>query len=302
MQNNCIFDPSILFISEAVWRDEERRDIFLERFITYLEVISVYTDSKIFWTDALEELLINHIYVAPWVSDSNWSNQFFPVIYNKFNPLKVLLSDASDLEACQSTPPFLSADVSSEVLEAFLGLVHLVIGENESAYLCIGSNEDLDLAYRFSCQCHENQLNPTVIADPEDFFRHIDISQACWPDSSQDAFKFKMAVEMTLKTKLMKALEDICYEYEVSESFVSDISTETTFRSAILYSVAKRLTLIQGEAVSDKGLGDEPVRGKPDERRFRVSVTCRIHYKYSKTGSLVLLNYYGSGKHEKGLK
>ncbi len=67
--------------------------------------------------------------------------------------------------------------------------------------------------------------------------------------------------------------------------------------------MAKRLTLTKVEAVSDEGLSDEPVRGKKGERRFRVSGVCRIHYKYSKIdNNLLLLNYYGEGEHDKGLK
>lgn len=303
MQTNCIFDPSILFISETAWRDPAKRDAFLERFIHYLDIIDTYTEGKIFWTDALEELLTNHIYAPLWVSDSNWSNQFFPILYRRFNPLKVLLSEASDASECQSEPVFLRPDLSAEVLEKFLQLVHRVMLENNRAYLCMGVDDDTSCsAYRFFCQCHENQLNPTVIANPEDLFQYVDISQACWPDTYQDAFKLNTAIEMTLKTKLMKGVENLCYGYGFSDSFIDDISIERAYRSSILYSVAKRLTLTQGEAVSDRGLRDEPVRGKPDERRFRVSKSCRIHYQYLDTGKLLLLRYYSAGEHEKGLK
>ncbi|MGD1867206.1 MAG: hypothetical protein ACFB0D_21870 [Phormidesmis sp.] len=303
MENNCIFDPSILFISESAWRDAARRDIFLERFINYLDIVDTYTDSKIFWTDSLEELLMNHVYATPWVSDSNWSNQFFPILYKKFHPLKMLLSETSDVCACQSVPAFPGSDLSPEVLEKFLKLVHMAMGESTNAYLCMGFHDSTSpAAYRFFCECHENALNPTVVANPEDLFRYIDISQSCWPEVYQDKFKFKKAIEMTLTTKLLKGLEAFCYEYEFSESFIADISGEMEYRSHILYSIAKRLTLTQGEAVSDRGLGDEPVRGKTDERRFRVSKACRIHYKYLETGKLLLFRYYSAGEHEKGLK
>jgi hypothetical protein len=304
MQMNSILEPSILFISEEEWRDTTKRDAFLEHFLGHLEVISNYSITKVYWTDALEELLINHIYSPPWVSDANWSNQFFPILYNRFNPVKVLIESELNLNACQSSPVLSCPHLKEEVLERFLELVHSLIDENEKVYFCLNFDKQRasHSTYIFSCSCHNNRLEPTVIFDSDDWFNHIDILSACWPQNSQDTFKLQVAIEVVLRNKLFKKVADLRYGYEPSESFIKDISKELNYREHILYSLAKRLTLTQGEAVSDEGLSDEPVRGKRGERRFRVSGVCRIHYKYLKTGDLFLLNYYGEGKHDKGLK
>ncbi|WP_190757527.1 hypothetical protein [Microcoleus sp. FACHB-68] len=301
---NTILEPSFLFISEEQWRDVEKRDAFLEHFLGHLEKISNYSITKIYWTDALEELLMNHAYSPPWVSDVKWRNQFFPILYNQFNPIKLIVSSELSWDACQCSPVLSSFQRNTEILERFLELVHILINKNEKVYFCLGFDKQRTncLSYCFSCKCHENHLEPIVIVAPDSWFDHIDIVSVCWPQNSQDAFKLQLALKIILKKKLFKQISDLRYNYETSESFIKDIAKESIYRENILYSLAKRLTLTQGEAVSDEGLSDEPVRGKKGERRFRVSGVCRIHYKYSETGDLLLLNYYGEGKHDKGLK
>jgi hypothetical protein len=304
MQMNGLLEPSVLFISEEEWRNITKRDAFLKHFLKHLEIISSYSITKIYWTDDLEELLINHAYSPPWVSDANWSNQFFPILYNKFNPVKLIIDSELNWNACQSDPIISCPHINAEILERFLELAHFLIDKNEKVYFCINFDKQKSdcSTYRFFCNCHDNHLEPIVVIKPNDWFNHIDVLSVCWPQDIQDAFKLRVAIEVVLKNKLFKQAVDLRYDYEPSESFIKDISKETKYRDHILYSLAKRLTLTQGEAVSDEGLSDEPVRGKRGERRFRVSGVCRIHYRYSKTGDLVLLNYYGEGKHDKGLK
>ncbi len=304
MQMKGLLEPSILFISEEEWRNTVKRDAFLEHFLKHLEIISSYSITQIYWTDELEELLMNHAYSPPWVSDPNWSNQFFPILYKKFNPVKLIIDSELNWSACQSDPIIACPHINAEILERFLELAHFLIDKDEKVYFCINfDKQTADCStYHFFCNCHDNHLEPIVVINPDDWFNHIDVLSVCWPQDIQDAFKLRVAIEVVLKNKLFKQAVDLRYDYELSESFIKDISKETKYRDHILYSLAKRLTLTQGEAVSDKGLSDEPVRGKRGERRFRVSEVCRIHYRYSKTGDLVLLNYYGEGKHDKGLK
>lgn len=303
MQIKGLLEPSILFISEEEWRNIEKRDAFLEHFLKHLEIISGYSITQIYWTDELEELLINHAYSPPWVSDPNWSNQFFPILYKKFHSLKLII-DSLNWNACQSDPIISCPHINVEILERFLGIVHFLIDKDEKVYFCIGFDKTTDCStYRFFCNCHDNHLEPIVVSSPNDWFNYIDVLSVCWPQNIQDAFKLRVAIEVVLKNKLFKQIIDLRYNnYELSESFIKDISKETKYRDHILYSLAKRLILTQGEAVSDEGLSDKPVRGKKGERRFRVSGVCRIHYRYSQTGDLVLLNYYGEGQHDKGLK
>ena len=303
---NSIFEPSVFFISEEEWMDGEKRDAFLEHFLNHLETISSYSITKVYWTDFLEELLTNHIYSPPWVSDVKWSNQFFPILYNKFNPIKLILDLESSWEPCQSNPSLPSSKFEAEIVERFLELVHLLIDRNEKVYFCLGYDAQKTdcLSYCFSCECHQNQLEPTIIVNPNDWFNHVDILSVCWPKNVRDAFKLQLAIEIVLNNKLLKQITDFQYIYEFSESFIKDISKEANYREQILFSLAKRLTLTQGEAASDKGLNDEQVKGKKKKdniRRFRVSKVCRIHYKYSKNGNLLLLNYYGEGQHDDGL-
>lgn len=299
---NSILDPSILFISEDEWRNVTKRDKFLEHFINHLEIINSYSLTKIYWTDALEELLLHHINSQPWVSDTNWRNKFFPVFYNKFTRVRLIIDSESSWNACQSNPMLSCPHIKTEILERFLELAHFLIDKNEKVYFCLSfDKQKINCStYCFSCNCHDNHLEPISIFAPNDWLDHIDILSVCWPQNIQDAFKLRVAIEVVLKNKLFKQTSDL-RSYEFSESFIKDIAKETNYREHILYSLAKRLTLTQVDAVSDKGLSDEPVKGKKGERRFRVSGVCRIHYKYSKKG-ILLLNYYGEGEHDKGLK
>jgi len=305
MQMNSLIEPSILFISEEEWRNTTKRDAFLEHFLNHFNIISGYPITKIYWTDALNELLFSHACSPPWVSDANWRNQFFPILYNKFNSLQLIPDSGLNWNACQSDPIISYPQINVEILKCFLELAHYLIDKDEKVYFCVSFDKQfVDCStYRFFCSCHDNHLEPIVVSTPDDWFNHIDISSVCWPQNIQDACKLREAIEVVLKNKLSKQYVDLPHDYEFSESFIKDISKETKYRDHILYSLAKRLTLTQGEAVSDEGLSDEPVKGKKGEkRRFRVSGVCRIHYQYSNTRDLILLNYYGEGEHDKGLK
>jgi len=304
MQMNGLLEPSVLFISEEEWRNTTKRDAFLEHFLSHLEIISSYSITKIYWTDDLEELLINHAYSPPWVSDANWRNQFFPILYKNFNPVKLIIDSGLNWNACQSDPVISCPHINAEILERFLEMAHFLIDKNEKVYFCVSfDKQKADCStYRFFCNCHDNHLEPIVVSNPNDWFNHIDVLSVCWPQNIQDISKLRRAIEVVLKNKLFKQTDDLRCNYEPSESFIKEISKETKYRENILYSLAKRLTLTQGEAASDQGLKDEPVKGKRGVRRFRVSGVCRIHYQYSNTRDLILLNYYGEGEHDKGLK
>jgi hypothetical protein len=304
MSMSTIFEPSILFISEDEWRNNEKRDAFLEHLLGHLEKISNYCITNIYWTDALEELLLNHAYSPPWISNTNWRNQFFPILYKQFNPVKHIIQSEFYGNACQSDPPLLCSHAMPEVSDRFLELVHLLIDLKKEVYLCLGFDKSkIDCSsYCFTCKCHANRLEPTIIADPMNWFDHIDVMALDWPQNINDIDKLELAIEITLRKRLSKQKSDLLYTYEFSESFINDISEESNYRESILYSLAKKLTLTQEKAIVDEGLKDESVKGKRDERRFRVSRDCRIHYKNLGSRSLLFLNYYGEGKHDKGLK
>jgi mRNA-degrading endonuclease YafQ of YafQ-DinJ toxin-antitoxin module len=300
-----ILDPSILFISQQEWQDEEKRDNFLEHFLSHLEAIVNYNIAKIYWTDELEELLINHVTSPPWISDVNWGNKFLPILYRQFYSIKEFLYSEEKLNPCQSTPILKLLLNRPEILDEFLKLVHILIVKEEEVYFGLGIANQLvnSIDYSFFCKCHTQILIPTIVYRPEDWLSCIDLENDYWPRNKQDICKLEIAIDKTLKERFSKRLTESLYNCEWSDSFIEDISKEQNCREEILFSISKRLMLTQKQATNDKGLHDESVMGKRNsERRFRVTGECRIHYKYPQKNTILFLNYYGQGKHDKGLR
>ncbi len=88
-----IFDPAILFTSEAEWFHEDKRDTFLGHLLDNLTYINNYDITRIYWTDELEEFLWNHPQLPPWRLDRDWKLKIVPTLYKLFSERVILLDD-----------------------------------------------------------------------------------------------------------------------------------------------------------------------------------------------------------------
>jgi hypothetical protein len=303
---NTVFDPTVLFITESEWYDLRKRDGFLEHLAGNLQYIREFIATKVYWTDELEELLWNDPLLPPWRHDKDWKNKIVPVIYKRFQGCKLLVNLPHTEIKCSVLPQFKCTCCKLDAHRLFMGLMDYALVNQEYIYLCVGIGNRLtgEQNYRFFDESDSYSLVPELINIPEDWLKHVNFTEAFWPQSysKEDLDKLHTALAATAELFFARNMnEPFQYEIEFERPFIEAISDELNNRQEILIALVKRLMRTQQEASADKGLNDEPVRGRRKERRFRVSIQRRIHYRYGKTGKIVFLKYYREGRHDEGL-
>jgi hypothetical protein len=173
---NTVFDPALMFISDSDWQDSEKRDNFLEHLLENLRLIDEHKVTRVYWTDELEEILWNYPQLAPWRMSKDWSIPLVPIIYNLFDSNRTFTDCPGELDPCQVKPPLNFIPDKREIRNSFMKLTHRVVGQEEYIYLCLGVDNRLpsNLRYIFFCECHENELEPNLINDPQDWLKYIE--------------------------------------------------------------------------------------------------------------------------------
>ncbi|MGV0105300.1 hypothetical protein NSTCB13_04020 [Nostoc sp. DSM 114160] len=292
-----VFEPSCLFISEVKWKDEIKRDEFLEHLLDNLSNINHHEITKVYWTDKLEELLWDYPQLPPWRQDKDWSNSIIPVIYNLFRNTQEFLQNTKNLPACLVQPDLTNDSFKEIIMNSFLELMHILIDKNENVYMCLGVDK-IKQEYTFLCNCHSCVLNPIMIKKSVDWLESIDLTTTYWPTSVDDIDKISKALDVIFEKNNIKPI----YEYEFSKIFLKDLINVRNHKKDILYSIAKRLTLTKQQAAKDGALQDEHIKQKK-EYRFRVTqrpYSTRIHYE-SIAKKIRFLKYYDEGEHDNGL-
>ncbi|MEM9541526.1 MAG: hypothetical protein AAGA60_18785, partial [Cyanobacteria bacterium P01_E01_bin.42] len=235
--------------------------------------------------------------------------RIIPILY-KFDSLKLRLTNEKNLKLCQINPNLGNLHGQLEINNKFLELVHILIDSSEKNVLfCLGicNHPAPQLGYLFFCDCHDCTISPRLITHPNEWLAYLNIPETYWPLHKTDKRIFMIALSLFIQQEYNQKISDFPNKVEYSEQFVDSLVNEVKHREAILDSLARRLSIIQKQATQNKSLKDEPIKGKKRkkgeiERRFRVTGECRIHYKYSSNGTIVLLRYYGEGQHDTGLR
>ncbi|OGU26379.1 MAG: hypothetical protein A2X66_05325 [Ignavibacteria bacterium GWA2_54_16] len=298
---NTAFDPTMLFISDAEWRDEAIRDRFLTHLSGHLRMVEEYQLSKIYWSDYLEQYLWNHPQLPPWRSEIHWKNVIVPIIARLFAK-NVLRLDTSIYEEASSVTPPLSRKYGREEIDlCFRQLLHVVIQKNEPLRFNPGvENICVNGYFEFSCECHNRTVKPRIINLPEDWLDEIDFT-TFWPRNVREVLVLRKAIDVVTVRELHSKTVDRKYKFEFDNRFVRDIIDEQDCRIDLLWGLAKRLLMTQAQASIDKGLLDEEIAGG-QERRMRISRGKRVHYVYSGQGSIRFMRFYGEGEHDEGLR
>jgi hypothetical protein len=140
-----------------------------------------------------------------------------------------------------------------------------------------------------------------LVRTPEDWANQIQPDRDLWPASREDVGRFEQAVELLAERTFGKGRREFVYRLEMAPEYMEDIVQGNTRRPESLGAIAKRLLKSQAEATRDHGLKDEPVRGQAGVRRFRVTRSERVHYRYAGRETIRLLRYFGAGGHDAGL-
>lgn len=296
--------PDLVFGSAEKWNDEEYRDDFLEQFLGHLQKIESF-DMLFAWSDELEEFLWTDPNPPPWRMKKGWSNQLVPIIYKIFQKCMFLVDNSDGLDACKITPDIFSGFERKEILKSWHVLLHILIDLGETPYIASGVEfRDTDTKIvKLLCDCDHISIDSEVIRHPAEWVHLVDYIDF-WPQDTgrKEVKRLRLAVEIASEQKFADLERRQKQDFEFDDNFVEDlVNANPRFRELIIKGIAKRVNLSMADASADRGLNDEPVRGREGERRMRISGEQRIHYRFTKN-TLVFIDYYGPGEHDKGLR
>ena len=298
---NTLFEPSLLFISETDWYDEEKQDAFLEHLINHLDLIDEYDICKIWWTDELQTILVSNPNMHPWFQ-SDLRNPLVVAIHQKFYQRVDNVFEFDSI--CTISPNLNITYTNQEAHTHFLKLVHTLIDFKEPSYLCVGTQNSLnaDENYTFSChelQCHKNELNPFLINKAHNWLQQIDVVGQFFPTTIQD-FEDKFEKGLDLVRKKIFNEKPYLFYFEFTDKFKKSIIGRINHQESIFIAIVKKLILTSSES-ANSDLHDEFIKKKKiAEWRMRVTQrpsSTRIHYTVAEN-KVTFLCYYGEGEHD----
>ena len=294
---NATFEPTLLFITENDWNNEQKRDNFLELLLCHLEVIDEYDLCNINWTDELQLNLVEQPNIHPWYQ-SDLRNPLIATIHQKFYSRQDLIP--SHERECSIEPEFAKIFPDNEINDNFKKLIHSLLDCKEQFYLCVGSENSLvGQCYTFNCQCN-NSYSPELINECDDWIKQLDIVDLFYPKNLQDFDnKLNNAIKVIKKKDFNN--KPVLFDYEFTKQFKKDIIKAIRHRENILKSITQKLVSTSQEAKQSQ-LNDEYLIQKK-QYRFRVTqrpYSTRIQYEL-KSGLVRFLKYYEEGEHDTGL-
>jgi hypothetical protein len=301
---NIVFEPSLLFISEIDWYDEVKRDAFLEHLDEQLSTIDEYEIGEILWTEAFDLLLYETPQMLPWRQEYWAVMQIIPNIYRKLNNKTNYSFDGYDTN-CLMKPDFANTITIHDAIGHFLKLVHTLIDFEEFFYLCVGVHNQLPNLnqYTFYCNCHQNQLMPTLINAANDWFKYINILEKLFPKTVE---RFEDVFNKAIRVTRFCEFGDkpLMYTPEFELKFKQKVVSSTRNQAEILKNITKRLILLTPQAQADGSLQDKHYKGKDKKglRRMRITQGTRVDYVLNEIDKIItFVMYYDEGDYDNSL-
>lgn len=304
---HALLTPGLLQCSEAVWSEQQSRDSFLSCMLAHLDTLDA-TEHRIAWCGHAEAALWSSPQRPPWRRDRDWANRLVPLVHAKLRKLSNWL-DTGQVGPCEALPDLLSSPDNPPLGDALLTLLHLIAHSGLRACVAVNGHAVDEPVSTITCVCACSGGVPRqylAISDPLDWVRNLDSVDWFWPieDSDDSWDRFRNGLEILSRALFSgddRYLQDTV-PYHLSGRFRDDLlEAEATDRLPIARSLARRLHMTRQSASTDGSLQDEAVKGDSSEWRFRVSEAARVHYEY-RSGVMVFLRYYPSGKHDDGLR
>jgi hypothetical protein len=303
---NAVFDPSLLFISDFDWLDDEKRDVFLECLESNLNYIDKYDICDIIWTEEFDILMWEIPQLNPWKQEYWSAMQIIPNIYKKLNNRLIRDYFCSDI-VCSMKPDFSYIIKVHSVHDFFLKLIHTLIEFEVEFYLNINEQNKLiqNRQYTFSCLCHNKQYSPVLINQANDWLNSIDIVDKFFPKNKNEFDeKFVKGMELIrlrnfsnypyINNQLYR------FDFEFTSSFIESIVGRNKLQIEIFNSIVKKLIFTSQES-RDSDLDDKYLE-QLDQFAIRVSnrpTSTRIHYFIDNANKIIFIRYYGIGEYKK---
>jgi hypothetical protein len=298
---NLIFEPSLLFISQSDWLDDDKKDAFLECLLQYLEYLDTYDICKIIWADELENLLWNVPQMNPWLQDTWGRNPSIQIIAQKLNS-RAISATFIDAMPCVTAPDFAHKIMLNEAHELFLKCAETLLVFETNFRLGVSPPNKLpnNQSYTFTSANTGHTYTPELINQPIDLLHKVDILDFYPKNIADFDTLFDKGLQLILLRDYPENTEFL-YNYNFSKNFKKEIIEEQdkNLQVLIFEQIVQKLILSPANAGKSKSLQDEYI-STTQQYRFRVSQVARIHYLLNDK-NIEFINYYGAGKHDVGL-
>ncbi len=307
---SIVVDPSLFCISKKDSSSDYDKDDFLEHLLNNLKMLSDEITPDVYHID---EFIYSIMDLQKNISFTKYFNgctinKYISLILQKTKKIKNNLNlDKMKLDPCKSEPVMTCNDL--EALKYFHILMHYLIIKKEDVWITLGLENKRKLTknnmnFEFKCNCHTYRLKPEILRNVKDFYKDIKYFNEFWPKKSTNC-KESLETLLSIHNEYCMGKEIINEEYSFSDDFIKDLLgvTNDKEREKIIESMILRLSLTAAAAGADNHLRDEEVKNEKNSKtyRFRVKNETRIHYKFVNK-AICFINYFGPGKHDKGLK
>lgn len=288
---NFLLDPSVYYLSEEEWNDEEKKDEFLDNFQKYLKLLDLIEQSILLWTDELEALLWESPHHPPWRGNQDFMNQQISFLIKKFNLKCEIINLNHSYSSCVINP-ILNYDNKYD--QGFKNLCSQIVEEERKSNLLIAPRQIDREVTELKCQTPMKVFKIESFKDIKKLLIKNSIIEYFWPKTIDDLDIFKNYINLLL------SYENKINKFNLDESFIKDLINKVTdirFKNKIITTIVKRLCLNSHEASIDFSLHEETIK---TEKRIRVTqkpTSTRIHFKFNDE-TIIFKNFYAEGEHD----
>lgn len=175
----AILDPSILYISEEDWFDDEIRDNYIDHFKNMLNGIHENENLALAWCDKFEELLWCFPQKLPWMMDKCWSNTIIPFIYERMQKNAKFIKISETATPCEINPNIYYD--REDLYSLFLVLLAVLHNRYNRIVMCFGLKNIPTRDHKFRVDGEYLIPDPIFVTGRKDFLKLIDVVESCWP-------------------------------------------------------------------------------------------------------------------------
>lgn len=291
MKANAIVCPTLIFIHNDAWIDEEKRERFLGDFNLLLKYLQNNNDC-ILWNDEMETVLWEAHDLHPW-----YDHQYY-AITTLFHTFKQFDESSVSYDACKCRPLIKCSFEMPDILDRTMGLFHYLIDVSKTVSFL--TDKENATEYFLSCDCHSNVLQLSGKYIGNDTFDFDTIIEDKWKQIKNNVCVLEELLGMARDVYFPG--EKFVYDPIFDSAFLRTLSAAKENKKNILFKITHRLILLPAQVAKIKSFNDESITGHDDLRSFRTDGVCRIYYKYSDRGRMVFKEYTGESEHDVGTR
>lgn len=294
-----VLEPSVLHADPSDWAVSAFIAGFQSR---WLDLIKAVDDSRragcshdIVVSLGLESLVWDGEHRPAWTQDPDVRRVLLPLYYRRLQPL-MLSVDSSKARSVELDPELDNRSAGDPWLEEAHALLSWASEQSDDVVVQVGLRG-----------CHQRETYITsggeavgsapLCHDYVEFLETVPTAELCAAATAQHLpALIELGVAQFHAANPSREREyEILYNPKFLEAFEH---APVAVKPRILESIVSRVTQSQKLAQADKGLDDEPVRGRRGQRRLRVTRDWRIHYSYHGRGAI---RFESVGPHDRGL-